>query len=213
MKRLGILLFLLGAASPVAAQSVAVRPFFLFSEQRFAASESFDAVFGGSVEPFIGGGAQLALANGLFVDVTISRFKKIGERAFQFDGDTFQLGIPLTATLMPIEVTGGFRFGARKKTSTGRAPRLVPFVGGGIGSYHYQEASDFSVSGDDVDLRSVGFLAVGGAELRVHSWIVVSADVQFTHVGGILGDNGISKDTGEKDLGGIAARFRVIIGR
>jgi len=37
--------------------------------------------------------------------------------------------------------------------------------------------------------------------------------MQLSHVGGILGQQGISKDVGESDLGGISARFRLIIGR
>ena len=41
----------------------------------------------------------------------------------------------------------------------------------------------------------------------------MSVDAQYTHVLGILGTGGISQDAGEKDLGGIAARVKVLIGR
>jgi hypothetical protein len=190
--------------------AVAVRPFFMFTEQRFGASESFKAVFGGNVEPFIGAGAQLAFRNGLFVDTTFSRFKKVGERAFRFNDETFRLGIPLTVTVTPIEITGGLRFGSRRQ---GKPAFLVPFVGGGVGRYSYHESSKFSVGGEDVDQSGIGFLAVGGAEFRVQRWISATTEIQFSHVGGVLGDAGLSKDAGETDLGGVSARFRVMIGR
>ncbi len=53
----------------------------------------------------------------------------------------------------------------------------------------------------------------GGAEFRVHRWVGVSVDVQYTHVPGILGTGGVSQQAGETDLGGVAARFKVVVGR
>jgi hypothetical protein len=49
-------------------------------------------------------------------------------------------------------------------------------------------------------------------EFRVSRWIGISGDAQYTYVPGILGIGGISQDANEKDLGGIAARVRVIVG-
>ncbi len=216
---LAALFIVLGTAPSLAAQTtgavtipplapdVAVRPFVLLSAQRFAASETFNAVFGGAVQPIWGGGAQIALSNGLYGEVAISRCRKTGERAFSFGGETFPLGIPLTVTITPIEVTGGYRFGAEW------SGRFIPYVGAGLASYKYQETSDFAQAGEDVNQRGTGYLVVGGAEFRVHRWVVASADVQFTHVGGVLGEGGISQQVGEDDLGGIAARFRIMIGR
>ena len=43
-------------------------------------------------------------------------------------------------------------------------------------------------------------------------WISISGDAQYTHVTGILGAGGISQDANEKDLGGVAARIRVLVG-
>jgi hypothetical protein len=53
----------------------------------------------------------------------------------------------------------------------------------------------------------------GGAEFRVHQWVGLSVDVQYTHVPGILGTSGVSQQAGETDLGGVAARFKVVVGR
>jgi hypothetical protein len=209
----GLLLGALPAAAqspvtiPPLAPDFAVRPFFVISAQRFAASDTFRTVFGSPVQPVWGGGAQLAWANGLFVEGTVSHFGKTGERAFALDGDAFPLGIPLEASLTPIEIAGGYRFGADFSN------RVTPYVGGGFASYTYRESSDFDAAGDEFSKRGNGFLVVGGAEFRVHPWAVVSADVQFTKVGGVLGDGGLSQEFGEDDLGGIAARFRIIIGR
>jgi hypothetical protein len=57
------------------------------------------------------------------------------------------------------------------------------------------------------------YLAVGGVEIRLHRWVGVAVDAQYTHITGILGAGGVSKDAGESDLGGIAGRFKVLIGR
>ena len=94
-----------------------------------------------------------------------------------------------------------------------RYPKLVPYVAFGVGSYSYKETSDFSAAGEDVDTKHVGELVLGGLEFRVHRWVGLSFDGQFTHIPGILGTGGISKDVGESDLGGTAARIRVLVGR
>ena len=185
--------------------AISLRPFFLASGQNFTAKETFKAVFGRTVEPFWGGGAQVAFRSGLFVDVTVSRFKASGERAFRFEGRNFGLGIPLTVTEIPVEASGGYRFRV--------SPRLVPYVGAGIGSYAYEETSDFSNDDENIKTRQTGYLVNGGAEFRLGRWLGLTADVQYTRVPGILGDGGISKDADEDDLGGVAARFRVIVGR
>ena len=185
------------------APAVSLRPFFLVAGQTFSARKTFETVFGTSFQPFWGGGLDVAFRNGFYVDVTASRFKKTGERAFFFEGQGDRLGIPLTATLTPLEVTAGGRFRV--------SPRLFPYVGTGVGSYHYQETSEFD--DEPFDARHVGYLVVGGAEFRLSRWIAVSGDAHYTRVSGIIGSGGVSKEAGESDLGGTAWRFRVIVGR
>ena len=90
---------------------------------------------------------------------------------------------------------------------------MIPYAAGGIGRYNYKEESDFSADGDAVDAHHVGYLVNGGVEFRVQKWIGLAVDAQYTHVPGILGQGGVSKEAGETDLGGIAARFKVIVGR
>lgn len=216
-----LLFFLaLAAASPAAAQArrvppppsrnatppVSLRPFFVTTLQSFAAAETFKAIFGQQVQSFYGGGLDIAFRNGLFVDATASRFSKTGQRMFRFNGTNFPLGIPLTATEIPVEATIGYRHQAPRS-------RVVPYVGGGVGLYSYRETSQGDTSSEAVDVSHRGYLAVGGVELRVGRRVGVSGDLQYTHVGGILGTGGFSKTVNENDLGGVAVRFRVIIGR
>ena len=201
----------LAVASPAAAQSgvgpdISVRLFGLASSQAFAAQETFDASFGTSRGMFWGGGIEVVLPNGIFADVAASRFKKIGQRAFINNGQAFGLGIPLTATITPIELTAGYRVKLK------RIP-IVPYIGVGAGSYGYQESSTFDEPTDSVDERKIGILGVVGAEVRVRPWVSASVDVQDTRITGILGDSGLSQQAMEDDLGGLAVRFRIIFGR
>lgn len=185
---------------------VSARPFFVVSGENFAAKDTFTAVFGHSRQVLFGGGVQVAFNNGLFVDVTVTRFDKTGQRAFFSGGQTFSLGIPLTVTLTPIEFSAGYRF-------THVSERVVPYAGAGYGVYKYKETSDLQGAGEDVDTSHGGFLVVGGAEFRLARWVGVTGDVQYNRVTGIIGQGGVSKEAGESNLGGVAARFRVMIGR
>jgi len=54
---------------------------------------------------------------------------------------------------------------------------------------------------------------IGGVAFRVSKWVELSGDGQYTYVPGILGTGGVSQQAGENSLGGIAARFRVIVGK
>ena len=182
---------------------LALRPFVVGGLERFTAHQTFDAVFGRPFQPNWGGGLQLAFRSGFYIDVTASRFQKTGQRAFFHEGEGFGLGIPLTVKVTPLEVT----VGARTRAGSG----VYPYVGAGIGTYRYQETSEF----DDgpFEARHLGYLVVGGVEVRVGRWFAVSGDVQYNRVPGIIGTGGISQETAEDDLGGVAGRFRVLIGR
>ena len=213
-------LAVLAVASPAAAQSrsgrdISVRLFGLVSIQQFAAQETFDASFGSSRGLFWGGGVEVVLPSGIFADLAASRFSKVGQRAFINNGQAFGLGIPLTATITPIEVMAGYRI--KLTRSGGRSRRIplpiVPYIGIGVGSYGYQESSTFDDPTDAIDERKIGVLGVVGAEVRIHPWVSASVDVQDTRITGILGDSGLSQQAKENDLGGLAIRFRIILGR
>jgi outer membrane protein W len=208
--------FSLALAAPATAQddapALSIRPFVLGTVESFAAVDTFNAVFGRSYDPFLGGGVQVVVQDHYVVELTASRFQRTGQRAFISGGQSYRLGIPLKATLTPLEVTGGYRFRL--------SPRIRPYIAAGVGTYLYKEESDFAdpaaqppARGVDLDARHLGYIVNGGAEFRLHRWVGVGADVQYTHVTGILGTGGVSQQAGENDLGGVAGRVKVIIGR
>jgi opacity protein-like surface antigen len=202
--------------APAAAQDdtpgVSIRPFALGTVESFTAVDTFTAVFGRSYQPFFGGGVQVVVDDTDVLELSASRFRQTGQRAFISGGQSFRLGIPLTAEITAFEATVGYRFRL--------SPRLRPYVAGGAGLYMYKESSDFSDptaappgTAVDVDTRHVGFILNGGAEFRLHRWVGIGADVQYTHVTGILGTGGVSQQAGENNLGGVAARAKLIVGR
>jgi opacity protein-like surface antigen len=202
-------LFCLTLAAPAFAQdppAYSIRPFVMGAAQTFTAGESFDAVFDTTRGSFFGGGVQVVLADQFVIEVGASRFEKTGERVFRSDdGSIFRLGIPLTATITPLEFTGGYRFKVWE--------RVRPYVAAGVGTYSYKETSDFADASENIETRETGFVVNGGAEVRLHRWFAAAADVQYTHIASVLGAGGLSQRVGEDDLGGVAVRFKFIVGR
>ena len=68
------------------------------------------------------------------------------------------------------------------------------------------------IAAENVNVAIRATWSSAASKVRVQNWIALSVDVQYTHVPGILGTAGISKDVGENDLGGIAVRVKVIVG-
>ena len=188
------------------------RPFAVLAIERFTASTTFDATLGSSFQPLWGGGVEMTTRRNLFVDIAISHMAKSGERAFVNNGQVFRLGIPLHAALTPIELTAGYRFPSMRR----RRHRIIPYVGAGIGWYRYRETSAFEVGSEEVGVTHAGFVALGGTEFRVTRLIGITGDAQYTYVPGIIGGTSatsVAGLAGESDLGGVAARVRVIFGR
>ena len=220
-------LFAMGLAAPAAAQGTApalsVRPFVMGTRESFAAVKTFEAVFGRSDAAFWGGGVDVVVLRHYFVEVAASRLLErnavlSGHRVAVLNGQTYDLGIPLTVSIKPLEVEGGYRFTFWR--------RVVPYVGAGFGSYAYKETCRNDAARPNlcaalvdpgetagVDARHLGLVLVGGAEIRLHRWIGIAADVHYTRVPGIIGVGGASKELGETNLGGVAARVKVLVGR
>jgi opacity protein-like surface antigen len=186
---------------------IAFRPFLMGTQQAFAAAHTFEAVFGRSHEAFYGGGLQVIVKGRYFAEIAASRFKKTGERAVRVNNENLRLGLPLTAEITPFEVIGGYRLELRP------SQRIVPYAGAGIGTYAYKESSPSSDPAENIDTRHRGFVLIGGVEFRLHRWVRLGIDEQYTRVPGILGLGGISKAAGEDNLGGIAFRLKIVVGR
>ena len=204
------LLLVLLVAMPAFAQfsSIDIRPFALATDQRFAAQSTFNAEFDSASARFWGGGVDVVVRRKIFVDLAISRMSRTGQRFFvDNSGNVFHLGIASNVTITPVELSAGYRW---------RLRRIIPYAGVGVGWYHYQQVDDFSDPSENVDTTHIGFLATGGVEFRMAKWVGITGDAQYTHVPGILGRNGLtsgSQQFGESDLGGIAARVRVLVGK
>jgi opacity protein-like surface antigen len=205
MKRFASMLVVLACSVPAAAQDLQFRPFGMFALQKFDASETFDAVLGSATQPFWGGGLNITQDDRFYLEIGASRFNKTGQRAFVNNGQTFPLGIPVQVSMTPFEFTAGYRFTP--------SPRFRPYVGGGVGAYHYEESSEFSDDTENINTTHAGGIVEGGIEVRLHRWVGAAADVHYTYVPGILGDSGLSKDENEKNAGGFSFRVKVIIGK
>lgn len=196
-----------GSASAQTRPLFTVRGFGDLGSVSFTARDSFDAILGRNRGPIFGGGVEVLERHNLFVNFRASRFRESGERVFRFNGELFPLGIPVTVTVMPIELTGGYRFDF--------GSRVVPYGGGGVSWYRYKETSRFATDAENVNERFNGYQILGGAEVRIWKWIAAAGEVQWASVPDALGQdpNGISREFNEKDLGGTTIRFKVVIGR
>jgi hypothetical protein len=190
------------------AQGIGVRGFGDVGGTRFAAAKSFDAVLSTHSGVVFGGGVEAVLASGIFVNLRASRFQKDGTRVFVLNDHVFDLGIPTTVRVTPIQVTGGYRFKVGRR-------QLVPYLGGGVGWFRYSETSEFADAGEDVDDTFTGYHLLGGAEWRMSRIIGVAGEAEWSSVRDALGQNpgAVSEAFGETDLGGVTFRIKVVVGR
>ena len=186
-----------------ARQHLGVRAFGIADINVLTAQNSFNAVLGSSRLTAFGGGVDvLNVWNGAFLRFAVSTTSKTGSRAFVANGQAVTLNIPLTVSMTPVEVGGGWRFLTRT--------RAVPYVGGGFLAQLYSEKSSFAGPGEDVSQTNFGYMALGGIEVETTRWLVVGVEAQFRGVPNAIGQSGVSQSFGETNLGGLTAR--VLIG-
>jgi hypothetical protein len=174
----------------------------------FTAADTFDVGVGSPFGSIFGGGARVGLpVGGLFVNIGAWRFRHGGERVFMFEGEAISLGIPLTVTITPLEVSAGWQFRFRG------APEFRPYVAGGLTSYGYREASDFATDAENVDERFGGYHLAGGAAFQLEQWIGVAWELNWTSVPDAIGKGGLSAVFNETNLGGTSLRFKITLGR
>ena len=173
--------------------------------QLMAANQTFKAVTGTSFMTGYGGGVEiLRLAGPIFLRFTFARATHGGERVIAFGSDVFDVGIPLTITMMPLEIGGGWRAGGERSTT--------PYVGGGLYLLRYQETStgSFVTAADNINQFYKGFNAFGGIDVSMGRHASIGFEGEYRTVPNALGDAGISSVYGETDLGGFG--FRVTVG-
>lgn len=195
-------------ATPAAAQStLSFRGVGTIAVEQQAAKDSFDAVVGSTSVTSFGAGLQVTnVWRRLFVEIGAERASLDGERVF-VDGSTVErLGIPVEITLAPLDVMAGWRFG-------GGRSRFTPYAAAGLTSIGYAESSDFAADEENLDERATGFVMAAGVEARLRRLVHLRGEVRFRQAGGVLGDQGVSKEYGDKNLGGVGAALKVVIGR
>lgn len=172
------------------------------------ARDSFTAILGRASGIVFGGGVEAALRNGLFVRGDVSRFAGDGERVIIENGQPVSLGIPLTLTLTPIELTGGYRWRPIRLGQRG-ALRLAPYVAGGAGVVRYRESSDDDHPEELVEASFTSYHMLAGVDVPIGSRVTGGVEYQRRWVPGGLGEGGVSLAYGETDLGGGTLRMLV----
>jgi len=196
------------AAAQRQSRSIQYGGYAMFGRINFTAVESFDAIVGNSSGQIVGGGARIGLPlGGLFVDVGAWRYRGDGERVFVADDRIFKLGIPVEITVTPIELSAGWRFRIR------RAPKFIPYAGGGFTILKYQETSDFANGDENADDSFSGYHLLSGAEYRIMRWLGVAGEASWSTVPDAIGEAGVSAAFDETDLGGTTFRVKITIGR
>lgn len=185
--------------------AVAFRGFGSVGVAQFAARQSFEAIFGDARGVLYGAGVQLRLRSGLFIQGSVDRFSRTGERVFVFDDTLFPLGIDNTVTITPLHVTAGYR------TRVGRS--IAPYGGGGISIAYLKQTTEFDLPDESYQTHGTGFNALGGIEFRISRSVWMAGELRYEHFANLLGSGGVSQLFDEHNLGGMRTQFKMIFGR
>ena len=167
------------------------------------AHDTFNAVLGSANAPMFSGGLQVRFRN-LFVEGSSERFQRVGSRVFVAGGEVFNLGIADTVRIIPISATFGYRHSGR---------HVAPYIGGGIGTYLYRETSDFADPSENLSEHFTSYHVLGGVEFVSRSWLRSALEMQYTTVPSAIGTSGASAAFNERNLGGVYARVKIMIGK
>jgi opacity protein-like surface antigen len=185
--------------------AIAVRAFGQAGLAMPSARESFRTVTNQAYLFAFGGGVQLLFRNGAFVESSLDQLKKTGESVFIDGEDVFPLGVANTITIRPLLFTAGYRFASARS--------FVPYLGGGIGVFHLNERTPFSEEGEAINENRTGYRMSVGVEFGGSQSVSAAIETAYTRVPDSLGFGGVSQVVGERDLGGLEFRVKVLFGR
>jgi opacity protein-like surface antigen len=185
--------------------TAAFRGFGRIGFAQFAARQSFEAIFGDARGIAFGGGAQVQFRNGMFIQGSVERLRKTGERVFVMEDTVFPLGIEDTITITPLHLAAGYRM------RVGRS--IAPYGGGGISFVYLTQTSEFDLPDEKYSKHSRGVNAIGGVEFRIASSISMTGELRYDHFPNALGGGGVSQLFNERNSGGVRTQFKVILGR
>jgi hypothetical protein len=187
-------------AGPIGLQAFAAIDF-----NAFAASKTYNAIFGSSMIPGYGGGADITgLWKNLFVRVDFTNISKTGSRVFVDSGQVFKLNEPAKLTERPIQVGVGWRFVMKN-------PKLVPYAGGGVLIESYKV--EYSLSPDLNESETfTGGTVFGGVDYAITKVLFVGGEAQYRFLPNALQSTAASSAAsvyGETDGGGFTGRIVV----
>ena len=165
---------------------------------------SAKAVFDGSTSgPIFGGSFRAVFKRRFFAAADVRHFSKSGERVYVADpgGEVFPLGHPLELRIVPVTVTGGYRFRASRA--------FVPYVGLGGGLASIKEESTVGGVAEAESRTKATAHVVGGLEYG-RGLVRFAAEVSWSAIPNAIGLGGVSQLYGEDDLGGLSAIAKVI---
>jgi len=178
------------------------RVFGLFDGSQMAASESFKAAFGSAQTNGYGVGAEVDVWKHVFLRIAATSSTRDGSRVFVDGGEVFDLHIPLSVKMTPIEAGGGWR------TTAGR---LAPYLGGAFISLAYEEVSDLGGASESSSFheRYTGGAVFGGVDVAIVKWLFVGGEAQYRHVPVPDVNGTLMHEFDETNLGGFTVRARV----
>ena len=193
------------AAPPAKKSPVGAAVYVLFERETLNASQSFTAVLGTATASQFGAGVDIVrIWKGVFARVTAARFTGTGSRVFVDSTlHVYPLNIPLTVTMTPVEVGGGWRF----RSLDGKG-HLVPYVGAAALWLRYEESSMFADPSENTDTTFQGSTVFAGIEGNVQL-LNVGVEGLYRRVPQAIGAGGASSAFKETDLGGGAVRVRI----
>lgn len=170
------------------------------------AQQSAKAIFGDSSGGgTIGGFLRLGLGQSFFVAAHGRYFQREGERVFVAapGSPVFRLGHPLTIRLIPVYGMVGYRFG--------HSSRWAPYVALGAGATSYHEKSDVAGLIETASATKAAGHAAAGLDFLAGP-VRFGAEVMYSTVPNTIGESGVSKVYGEKDVGGLSVVARLAFG-
>jgi hypothetical protein len=168
-----------------------------------SAVDTFRSLLGSSRIAGFALGAEISgLPSGISVWASIGRSRASGGRVFVIDGERIPLDIPLRLTMMPIEVTAGWRQRPRSGSSL--------YLGGGLILLRYNETTlEFAEPEDNIRTSFPGAVVHGGLSINVSRRTFLNAEMRFRTVPTKPVAGTLAFDFGENDLGGLALRIGV----
>jgi Outer membrane protein beta-barrel domain len=170
------------------------------------ASKSAKAIFDGSSGGgTIGGFLRFGFGRSFFVEGHGRYFQREGERVFVAapGSPVFRLGHPLTIRLVPVYGMIGYRFG--------QWPRWAPYVTLGLGATSYKETSNVAGLVETASATKASGHGALGVDFLAGP-VRFGVELGYSTVPNTIGESGVSKVYGEKDVGGLTVLARLAFG-